>query len=177
MVFVGGAFGRLFGLRVKLLYPLEKINAFREKIQDRWALFSPSHVRIEWEDGCYKPRRESSSEASHAGTLASDFQPPALWEINVCGLFVCLFVYLFKIFYLFMRDTERQGHRQREKQAPCGEPDTELHSRTRGSQSEPKADTQPLSHPGAPNCLWFKSPRLGISSQQSNWNTPKSNSQ
>ena len=25
--------------------------------------------------------------------------------------------------YLFMRDTERQRHRQREKQAPCREPD------------------------------------------------------
>ena len=51
-----------------------------------------------------------------------------------------------------MRDTERerQRHRQREKQAPCREPDAGLHPGTLGSQPEPKADVQPLSHPGAP---------------------------
>ena len=53
-----------------------------------------------------------------------------------------------------MRDTqrerERQRHRQREKQAPCREPDAGLDPRTPGSCPEPKADTQPLSHPGAP---------------------------
>ena len=53
--------------------------------------------------------------------------------------------------YLFMRDTERerQRHRQREKQTPCEEPDWGLHPRTPGSRPEPKADTQPLSNPGA----------------------------
>ena len=49
-----------------------------------------------------------------------------------------------------MRDTQRQRHRPREKQAPCEEPDTGLHPRTSGSQPEPKADAQPLSHPGIP---------------------------
>ena len=50
-----------------------------------------------------------------------------------------------------MRDTQReQRHRQREKQAPCGEPEVGLNPGTQGSPSEPKADTQPLSHPGAP---------------------------
>ena len=44
---------------------------------------------------------------------------------------------------------ERQRHRQREKQASCGEPDAGLNPGTPGSQSEPKAGTQPLSHPGA----------------------------
>ena len=62
-------------------------------------------------------------------------------------------LFLFKI-YLFMRDTqrerERQRHRQREKQSPCGEPDVGLDPRTPGSRPEPKADTQPLSHLGAP---------------------------
>ena len=50
-----------------------------------------------------------------------------------------------------MRDTERerQRHRQREKQAPCREPDAGLDPRTLGSHPEPKADAQPLSHPGA----------------------------
>ena len=51
-----------------------------------------------------------------------------------------------------MRDThcERQRHRQREKQAPCREPDAGLDPRTPGSGPELKADAQPLSHPGAP---------------------------
>ena len=64
-----------------------------------------------------------------------------------------LYIYVFKGFiYLFMKDTqrERQRHRQKEKQAPCREPDVELDPRTPRSQHELKADTQPLSHPGAP---------------------------
>ena len=49
-----------------------------------------------------------------------------------------------------MRDThtERQRHRQREKQAPCREPDVGLDSRTPGSRPGLKAGTKPLSHPG-----------------------------
>ena len=48
-----------------------------------------------------------------------------------------------------MRDTERrQRHRQREKQAPRREPDVGLDPRTPGSHAKPKADIQPLSHPG-----------------------------
>ena len=52
-----------------------------------------------------------------------------------------------------MRDIhrERQRHRQREKQASGGEGgDAKLDPKTPGSQPEPKADTQPLSHPGPP---------------------------
>ena len=51
-----------------------------------------------------------------------------------------------------MRDTqrERQRHRQREKQALCREPDVGLDPGTPGSHPEPKADTQPLNHPGVP---------------------------
>ena len=51
-----------------------------------------------------------------------------------------------------MRDTERerQRHRQREKPAPCRDPDAGLDPGTPGSCPEPKADAQPLSHPGAP---------------------------
>ena len=52
-----------------------------------------------------------------------------------------------------MKDThterERERHRQREKQASCGEPNAGLDPRTLGSH-EPKADAQPLNHPGAP---------------------------
>ena len=49
-----------------------------------------------------------------------------------------------------MRDTERQRHKQREKQAPCGKPDAGLNPRTPGSRPEPWADAEPLSHPGIP---------------------------
>ena len=60
-----------------------------------------------------------------------------------------------------MRDThthtEQQRHKQREdKQAPCREPDVGLSPRTLGSQPEPKADTQPLSHPGTTLCYILK---------------------
>ena len=47
-----------------------------------------------------------------------------------------------------MRDTQR--NRQKEKQAPCRKPDVGLDLGTPGSRPEPKADTQPLSHPGVP---------------------------
>ena len=50
--------------------------------------------------------------------------------------------------YLFIHEGHR--HRRSEQQAPHGEPDAGLHPRTLGSQPEPKADAQPLSHPGAP---------------------------
>ena len=36
------------------------------------------------------------------------------------------------------------------QRAPCREPDAEPDPRTWGPQPEPKADTQPLSHPGVP---------------------------
>ena len=52
-----------------------------------------------------------------------------------------------------MKDRERERERdmQREKQAPYRDPDAELDPRTLGSHPEPKADVQPLSHPGVPN--------------------------
>ena len=49
-----------------------------------------------------------------------------------------------------MRDIERQKHRHRKKQPPCGEPDVGLDPRTPESRPELKADAQTLSHPGAP---------------------------
>ena len=48
------------------------------------------------------------------------------------------------------RERERQRHRQREKQAPCRKPDVALDPGSPGSHPGPKADTQPLSHPGIP---------------------------
>lgn len=72
--------------------------------------------------------------------------------LYVCGLPLHFLFFLFLRFYLFMRDVERQRqrHKQREKQAPHRQPDTGLDPRTPGSHPEPKADVQPLSHPGAP---------------------------
>ena len=57
-------------------------------------------------------------------------------------MYVCMYLFIYKRFYLFIHEThrERQRHRQREKQAPCGEPDVGLDPRTLGSQPEPKAD-------------------------------------
>ena len=43
-----------------------------------------------------------------------------------------------------------QRHRQREKQAPCRESDVGLDPRIPELGPEPKADVQPLSHPGVP---------------------------
>ena len=54
-----------------------------------------------------------------------------------------------------MRDTQRQKHRQREKQVPCSEPGAGLNPRTLGSQPEPKADAQLLNHPVVPNDVCF----------------------
>ena len=49
-----------------------------------------------------------------------------------------------------MKDTVRQRHRQRERQAPCRGSDVGLDPGTPGSCLEPKADTQLLSHPAVP---------------------------
>ena len=62
-------------------------------------------------------------------------------------------VFLKDFIYLFMREAR---HRQGEKQVPCGEPDEGLDPGTPGSRPEPKADAQPLSHPGAPSKDVFK---------------------
>ena len=63
----------------------------------------------------------------------------------------------FKDFYLYIheRHRDRQRHRQRGKQAPCREPDAGFNPRTPGSHPEPKADAQPLSHPGVPPFFFF----------------------
>ena len=78
---------------------------------------------------------------------------------NICfvenHLHVCFVMWVILFFYLkislFMRDRERL----REKQPPHREPNAGLNPRTLGSRPEPKADAQPLSHPGAPDC-YFK---------------------
>ena len=60
-------------------------------------------------------------------------------------------IYIFKTVFIYHeRHTERQRHRQRENQSPRRKPDEGLDPRTPGSCPEPKADAQPLSHPGVP---------------------------
>ena len=50
-----------------------------------------------------------------------------------------------------MRDTKREAETQAEGEAgPRREADAGFNPRTLGSPPEPKADTQPLSHPGIP---------------------------
>ena len=66
------------------------------------------------------------------------------------ALFFCL-----KILFIHERYGGGEGgvgqrHRQREKQAPHRDPDVGLNPGTLGSHPEPKADAQPLSHPGDP---------------------------
>ena len=65
--------------------------------------------------------------------------------------------FFFLRFYLFIheRNRGRQRHRQKEKQACCREPDVGLDPRAPGSRLEPKADAQPLSHPGVPEEIFF----------------------
>ena len=61
-----------------------------------------------------------------------------------------------------MRDTEREAETQaeREKPAPCGEPDVGLDRRTRRSHPKLKADTQPLSHPEYEPPKIFRCPKI-----------------
>ena len=50
-----------------------------------------------------------------------------------------------------MRDTQREEEAQAEAEAGSSrEPDAGLDPRTPGSHPDPKADAQPLSHPGIP---------------------------
>ena len=66
---------------------------------------------------------------------------------------ICSF--FFKILFIYSWETERQRHRQREKQAPCRDPNVGLDPGTPGSHPGPKAGTQPLSHPGIPICSFL----------------------
>ena len=47
-----------------------------------------------------------------------------------------------------MKDTHRE--KQREKQAPCRDPDAAFDPGTPGLHPGPKAGAKPLSHPGIP---------------------------
>ena len=81
-----------------------------------------------------------------------EFQGPSFIYNHSFGelkphVFICLYLIFLKSFiYLVMRDTEResQRHRQREKQAPCREPNTiqELQDHTL-SRRQTRSTTEP----------------------------------
>ena len=52
-----------------------------------------------------------------------------------------------------MRHREEQRPRQREKQAPCGEPEAGLDPRIPGSRPEPEVDVQLLSPQASPGAV------------------------
>ena len=69
-------------------------------------------------------------------------------------------ILVFYRFYLFMRHTQRQRHRQRDigrgrSRLPGGTLMQGLNPRIWASLPETKADTQPLSHPGTPNIRFY----------------------
>ena len=61
-----------------------------------------------------------------------------------------VYSFFLKILFIHGRHRERVAETQREKQAPCREPDVGLDPRTPGLGSGPKAGAKPLSHPGIP---------------------------
>ena len=73
---------------------------------------------------------------------------------------------MYVFIYLFIQDLFIIHYRQKENQAPCGEPNAELDPRTRGSRPELKADAQPLSHPGVPILFTFSEKQWKISSHE-----------
>ena len=66
-------------------------------------------------------------------------------------LYLEMISFFLKILFIYSWGTHRE--RQRQKQAPWGEPSAGLNPRTPGSLPEPKADAQPLSHPGIPKII------------------------
>ena len=65
------------------------------------------------------------------------------------------FLFFKDFIYLFMRNREGQRHKQREKQAPCREPNVALDPRTPESRPEPKADGSTTEPPSCPCSFIF----------------------
>ena len=72
----------------------------------------------------------------------------------LCKVWLEMSFYFFIFIHPWETWTESQRHRQREKQAPCWEPDATmtiwLYPGTPGSLSGPNAGVEPLSHLGVP---------------------------
>ena len=60
-----------------------------------------------------------------------------------------------KYLFIYSWERESQRHRQKEKQAPCREPDAGLDPGTPGSCPGPKAGAKRLSHPGIPTFIFL----------------------
>ena len=75
-----------------------------------------------------------------------------MWT-SITRFFFKDFIYLFMI--VTQWETERQRHRQREKQTPCREPDVGFNPRSPGSRPGPKAGAKPLRHPGIPIIIFL----------------------
>ena len=78
-------------------------------------------------------------------------------EVGKCPgkitLELSLFFFSFKILFIYLRETGREnkaGVGDEADSQSSRDPNAGLDLRTPGSHSEPKADAQPLSHPGAP---------------------------
>ena len=67
-----------------------------------------------------------------------------LWLLPIKIVYQASVYFFLKILFIYSWDTqrERQRHRQREMQSPCGEADVGLDPKTPGSWPEPKADAQ-----------------------------------
>ena len=76
------------------------------------------------------------------------------------------FLWFFKDFIYLFRETQRQAEIGRGRsRLPAGKPDAGLDSRTPGLRPEPKADAQPLSHPGAPGVFFGRLLNTGSASE------------
>ena len=117
---------------------------------------SCDHVVTEQKEGCQVGLLYSQALEVHsifpAGRQKGKSKIQRTRTVAILFMFVCLkyFIIIFK-FYLFIheRHTERSRDTSRGRsRLPVGSPTGEL--RTPGSQPEPLADAQPLSHPGVP---------------------------
>ena len=102
-------------------------------------------------------------------TMACWASSQSFWfSSSVVGLENLHFFFSFlKILFIPETQRKRSRHRQREKQAPCGEPYVGLHPKT-PITSKPKADAQPLSSQ-APKNLNFKKKSPGESAAGGPW--------
>ena len=107
--------------------------------------------------------------------LLSPILPP-VWALSI-PLYpsFCSLLFFLKILFIYSWDTERGGETQAEGKAghPHREPDAGLDPRIPGSCPEPKADGQPLSHPGTPKLLVLSRTLLSWEAWRSLYNYSK----
>ena len=87
--------------------------------------------------------------------LGSNVACRSMGLVFIENFILFILFYIFKILFIHERHRERQKHKQREKQAPCKEPEAGFDPQTPGSHPELKADAQLLSHPGIPTYTYL----------------------